>query len=67
LIDFVAHSQGTTDVVFRRPLAQINVGTAKKDVNDAGFAGVSIDMTSVVLGNVADELYLRTGLYNGCT
>ena len=65
LIDFAAHGQGTTDVVLRRPFAQINVGTAKKDVNDAGFAGVSIDMTSVVLGNVADEMDLRTGLASG--
>lgn len=54
-----------SEVVLRRPFAQINVGTGKDDFDDAGFAGVSVDMTGVVLENVADELNLLTGLASG--
>lgn len=53
------------EVVLRRPFAQINVGTAKADFDDAGFAGVTFDGSGAVLENVADELDLLTGLASG--
>lgn len=55
----------TEDIVLRRPLAQINVGTTSTDIDLAGKAGVKISETKVVVEGIANTLDLFTGKTSG--
>ena len=53
------------DIMLRRPLAQINVGTTERDYADAKDAGAAVDRTSVKLAKVPNVLDLLTGTTSG--
>ena len=49
------------NVTLKRPFAQINVGVTAEDWKAAVASGITIEKSSVVIKNVADEINLLTG------
>lgn len=57
----------TTDVILRRPFAQLNLGVTQSDWSAAEASGFTTSLSSVTMSDAANEINLVTGKVSGST